>query len=79
MATTGSGRLVGEDADAVRYEFGSGPDAIEGTVVIPVSDPGRWYVDGGEERSVLARNVLQKALRLQRRDGARPRDASFFS
>jgi hypothetical protein len=79
VVTDGFGRLVGEDADAVRYEFGSGPDTIEGTAVIPVIDPGQWYVGGGEERSVLARNVLHQALRLQRRDGAWPRDASFFS
>lgn len=79
MATMGFGRLVSEDRDAVRYEFGSGPDAIEGTLVIPVSDPEQWYVDGGEQKSVLARNVLHKALRLQRRDGVWPRDASFFS
>ncbi|WP_277344774.1 hypothetical protein [Cellulomonas sp. IC4_254] len=44
-----------------------------------MADPERWYVDGGEERPVLARHVLHKALRLQRRDGAWPRDASFFS
>lgn len=79
MGTTGFGRLTGEDQDVVRYEFGSGPDAIEGTLVIPVADPEQWYVDGGEERPVLARDVLHKALRLQRRDGAWPRDASFFS
>ena len=79
MATMGFGRLIGEDPRAVRYEFGTSPESIEGTLVIPVDDPDSWYVDGSTTKPALARNVLHKALRLHRRDGAWPRNASFFS
>ncbi|VTR76660.1 hypothetical protein [Cellulomonas hominis] len=79
MATMGFGRLVGENSQTVRYEFGPNPESIEGILVIPLDDPDQWYVDGSDRKPVLARNVLHKALRLQRRDGAWPRNASFFS
>ncbi|WP_431837136.1 hypothetical protein [Cellulomonas sp. Y8] len=79
MGTTGFGRLLSEGADVARYEFGPEPSSVRGVLVIPLDDPEQWYVEGQEERSVLARNVLHKALRLRRRDGVWPRDASFFS
>lgn len=79
MAAMGFGRLVGEDSQSIRYEFGPDPQSIEGVLVIPLRDPEQWFVDGSSSKPVLARNVLQKALRLHRRDGAWPRSASFFS
>ena len=79
MGTTGYGRRVAEDDRAVRYAFGAGPDEIDGILVIPVDDPDGWYVEGREDRPVVARNVLHTALRWRRREGAWPRDASFFS
>ncbi|HYQ74681.1 hypothetical protein [Cellulomonas sp.] len=79
MGTTGYGRRVAEDGGVVRYAFGTGPDAVDGILVIPLDDPDRWYVEGREDRPVLARNVLHAALRSRRREGAWPRDASFFS
>ncbi len=79
MGTTGYGRRVAEDGRTVRYAFGAGPGKIDGILVIPVDDPDGWFVEGREDRPVVARNVLHKALRSRRRAGEWPRDASFFS
>lgn len=79
MAAIVYGRKLREDAEQVAYSFGRAPDTSEGILVIPVENIDAWYVEGHEGESVSARRILQKAVRLQRRTGSWPEDASFYA
>ncbi|NCT91840.1 hypothetical protein GXB85_12880 [Cellulomonas sp. APG4] len=68
------------DETAARYDFGvseDGPD--RGTLVIPVSDPASWRVEGENPSPHLADVVLGKAVTLLRRTGRWPENASVYT
>jgi hypothetical protein len=79
MGAIAYGRRLRQDASAVAYTFGLDPDEPDGIVVIPLDDPGSWYVEDAADRPLAAEHVVIKAYRLHRTTGAWPEIASFFS
>lgn len=79
MGAVAYGRKVREDEASVSYTFGVEPVSPEGVLIIPVTDPDAWYVDGSEARPAAAQRVLGKAVRTFRSSGRWPDAVAFQS
>lgn len=79
MGAVAYGRKVREDDERVSYTFGVGPTSPAGVLVVPVTDPDAWYVEGSSARPVAALRVLGKAVRTFRSTGGWPETVVFQS
>ena len=74
------GLLLSVDEVHARYDYGQAADDPErGVLVIPVSSPEDWWMEGREDRPRVAGRVVWKALKGYRSSGEWPANASYFS
>lgn len=80
MAAQAFGILLSVDETTARYDYGMREDDPQrGILVIPVSDPNAWYMEGREDRPHWAGTVVSRALYLRQQTGEWPKNASFQS
>ena len=72
------GRLVGEEADAVTYEFQNNAQGPWHVMTIPKADP-EAFIMVDEERRREAARVMVKAVRLKRQHGEWPETFTIAS
>lgn len=79
MGAMAYGRKVREDDASVSYTFSGETTEPEGVLVIPLTDPETWYVEGRDHKPLTALRVLGKAAKLHRLSGSWPDTVIFQS
>lgn len=80
MAAQAFALLVSADDSEVRYDVGIDEDGPErGILVIPVTDPAAWHLEGRHDRPHFAEMVVGRAAYLHSMTGEWPSNASYQS
>jgi len=80
MAFMAYAHQLSKTPEAIRYDYGMTEDDPErGVLVIPLTDPEAWYMEGRTDRPWGAGKVVRRAWVRREQTGEWPAEASVFS